>query len=251
MVWLLIPFLFSAAAAQAQPKAADVLRRVNETYAAAKQYQFAARVVERRAGVETTSSNEIAVDKRGRMWFKAVGSLAIAESGGREGETLITVADGKNVWVYLGQQKLFKKAMGIPESRNKDDDDEAMDNPRAFARKLMDTQFVRYAQIAMRSSNAKVVREESCSANGLTADCYVIDIPGESLDPDATATYTLWVDKQRYLVLRDDYRIVNKGKDTYANSIVYDVTKIGVEIPDKLFTFTPPPDAKEVDSFYR
>jgi outer membrane lipoprotein-sorting protein len=29
------------------------------------------------------------------------------------------------------------------------------------------------------------------------------------------------------------------------------VAEITVEIPDKLFTFTPPPDAKEVDSFYR
>jgi outer membrane lipoprotein-sorting protein len=251
MVWLLVPFLFFPAAAQAQPKAGDVLRRVKETYAAAKQYQFTGRVVERSAGVETTGSDEIAVDKRGRVWFKAVGSLAVAESGGREGETLIAVADGKDVWIYLEQQKLFKKAKGIPESRNKDDDDEAMDNPRAFARKLMDSQLVRYAQLARRSSNAKVVREESCSANGLTTDCYVIEIPAESLDPDVTATYTLWVDKRRYLVLRDDYRIVDKGKDTYANSIVYDVAEITVEIPDKLFTFTPPPDAKEVDSFYR
>jgi outer membrane lipoprotein-sorting protein len=251
MVWLLLTLLFLPAPTEAQPKAADLIRSVKETYAGAKQYRFAAHIVERGPGIETTGSDEIAVDKRGRVWFKATGSLAVAFSGGREEETLITVADGKNVWVYLEQQKLYKRVAGMPESRNHDLSDDAMDNPREFARKLIDGLFVRYAQLSSRASQAKIVREERCSTNGLTTDCYVIEIPAASSGPDVRAVYTLWVDKDRNLVLRDDFSITNKSSVTYSNSTLYDVAELNPQLPENLFTFTAPQGTKEVVSFYQ
>jgi outer membrane lipoprotein-sorting protein len=251
MRWLLITVLFFPATSFAQLTPTELLRRVKATYAGANQFQFATRVVERRAGVETTGSDEIAVDKRGRVWFKAVGSGAIVWSGGREESVLITVADGREVWVYLEQQKLYKKAEGNPDPRNADADDDSIDSPRSFARKVMDATFVRYATFAGMSSRAKIVRDENCSANGVRSECYVVEISGETLSPRVvTNVYTLWVDKQRFLVLRDDYKIADKA-GTYTNSIVYDVAKIGVEIPEKLFSFTPPQGVKEVSSFFR
>jgi hypothetical protein len=86
MRWVLITVLFFPATSHAQPTPTDLLRTVKETYAGANQYQFVTRLVERKSGVETTGSDETAVDKRGRVWFKAVGTAAIAWSGGREGE---------------------------------------------------------------------------------------------------------------------------------------------------------------------
>jgi outer membrane lipoprotein-sorting protein len=166
MRWVLITVLFFPATSHAQPTPTDLLRRVKETYAGANQYQFVTRLVERKSGVETTGSDEIAVDKRGRVWFKAVGTAAIAWSGGREGGILITVADGRQVWVYLEQQKLYKKAEGNPEPRNADPDDDSIDSPRSFARKVMDARLLRYAKFENMSSRAKIVRDESCSANG-------------------------------------------------------------------------------------
>jgi outer membrane lipoprotein-sorting protein len=252
MLWSLIALLFLPATSHAQMEPADLLRSVKEAYANAQQYQFSSRLVEKRSGVETTGSTEIAVDKNGRLWFKAVGSAAVAWSGGREGGTLISVADGRDVWVYLEQQKLYKKAPGSPEPRNSDPDDDSIDSPRAFSRKVMDTMFLRYANFEKMSSRAKIAREESCAANGARSECYVLEIDAETLSPQAvTGVYTLWVDEKRYLVLRDDFSVVDKTKGTYANSILYDVAKINMSVPEKLFSFAVPQGVREVASFFQ
>ena len=60
-----------------------------------------------------------------------------------------------------------------------------------------------------------------------------------------TGVYTLWVDEQRYLVLRDDFSLVDKGAGTYTSSILYDIARINDEIPERLFSFLPPQGASE------
>ena len=56
-----------------------------------------------------------------------------------------------------------------------------------------------------------------CTFNGARSECYVVGINSESLTPTVTGTYTLWVDKRPYLVLRDDYRVVDNGVVGYEN----------------------------------
>jgi len=252
MLWLLVAVMFFPATSYAQLTPTDLLKRVKETYAGANQYQFVTRLVERRNGVETTGSDEIAVDKRSRVSFKAVGSGAVAWSGGREEGVLITVADGRNVWVYLEQQNLYKKVEGTPDPRNTDSDDDSIDNPKSFARKVMDGKFLRYAKFESMSNRARIVREEGCTSNGVHSECYVLEINAETTSPQTvTGVYTLWVDKRRYLVLRDDFSLVDKVAGTYTNSILYDIARINVEIPERLFSFSPPQGAKEVSSFFQ
>jgi outer membrane lipoprotein-sorting protein len=80
----------------------------------------------------------------------------------------------------------------------------------------------------------------------------VLEINAETTSPQTvTGVYTLWVDKQRYLVLRDDFSLVDKVAGTYTNSILYDIARINVEIPERLFSFSPPQGAKEVSSFFQ
>ncbi len=93
---------------------------------------------------------------------------------------MITVADGRNVWVYLEQQELYKKVEGIPDARNAASGDDSIVNPKSYARKVMDARFVRYAALESMSNRAKAVREESCTANGARSECYVIEIKAET-----------------------------------------------------------------------
>ena len=102
MRWILL--FFRPPVARAQLSVEQILQKVKDFYAGAQQLQLASHVVERRHGIETSGSREIVVDRRGRLWFKAEGSLAAAESGGAEGTRLIVVADGRAIWVYLGIQ---------------------------------------------------------------------------------------------------------------------------------------------------
>src|SRR5262249_19614302 len=141
MVRLLAILSLLTTMAYAQLSVAEVLQRVNAVYAGAEQFQFISRIVERRQGMERTGGDEIVVD-RGRLWFKAEGSLAAAESGGAEGTALVVVADGRSVWVYLQGRQEYKRVDGIPDDRNSDSDDDGIGNPKAFARKLMDSRFV-------------------------------------------------------------------------------------------------------------
>jgi outer membrane lipoprotein-sorting protein len=102
------------------------------------------------------------------------------------------------------------------------------------------------------ASQAKLAREETCTTNGARSACYVLEINAKRLNPDvATGTYTLWVDKQQYLVARDELRQIADGRVVYANSILFDVAKVDEPIEDKLFSFVPGQGAKEVDSFFR
>ncbi|HLJ12876.1 MAG TPA: hypothetical protein VKV15_00145 [Bryobacteraceae bacterium] len=251
MLWLLVAVMCFPATSYAQLTPTDLLKRVKETYAGANQYQFVTRLVERRKGAETTGSDEIAVDKHGRVWFKAVGSAALAWSGGREAGVLISVADGRNVWVYLEQQKLYKRVEGALDPRDTDSEDDSIDNPKSFLRKVMDGRFLRYSRFASMSNRSKIVREESCTANGVRSECYVLEINAKTTSPQTvTGVYTLWIDKQRYLVLRDDFSLIDKVAGTYTNSIRYDIARINIEIPERLFSFTPPKGAKEVSSFF-
>lgn len=247
---VLATLLFVSTAARAQPSAEELLRRVKVVYAGAQKFHFLTHVIERTHGTETAGSAEIAVDKD-RVWFKAEGRAALWTSGGREETAIIVVSDGHAVWVYLKGLNQYKKAEGVPDPRNSDADDESIDNPRFFVRSLMDQEFLRCANLYRMSSRAKVKREEACTANGSPSTCYVIEIDGESLSPDVvTSVYTLWVEKQRYLVLRADFKEIDNGQVSYTNTIVWDVAQLNAPVAGKLFSFLPPQDAKEVESFF-
>lgn len=243
----LIPLLLVPTIAHAQLSAAEILQRVRALYAGAQQFQFVTRIIERRQGNEKTGSEEILVDRRGRLLFKAEGSLAVEESGGAEGTTLMVVADGRAVWVYLEGRQEYKRVVGVPDARDSDSEDHSVDNSTAFARKLMDSRLVRYATLQSVSDRAKLLREESCNSNGTRSACYVIEV---DLQERAAGTYTLWVDKRRFVVLRDDFRAVDNGGVVYENSIVLDVAKLNPPIPNGRFSFVPPKNAQQVDSFF-
>ncbi len=244
MAWLLIALMLFPAFAGAQPNAAELLREVKATYGGATRFRFSAHLVERRSGVETTGADEIAVSGQ-KLWFKAEGTSALQFSGGIDAGTLVVVANGGRIWVYAKKQNRYTEAEGPPDHRNADSEDDSVDNPRSFARKIMDSLFLRYAKFESLSQGARVAREEACGAND-SSMCYVVDIKQETLQPSVPGgVYTLWVETGRHLVLRDDFTA-----GAYTNSIRYDVAEVGVDVPEQFFTWVLPNGAKRVSSFF-
>ena len=97
-----------------------------------------------------------------------------------------------------------------------------------------------YRFVAADESDATLLREESIEIGNTKADCYVIQFkPPRS--PGFVSTW--WVDKRRFLVLRDDQE---GGPVPSLVGLKTVWTKMQVDgVPEDLFRFTPPPGAKE------
>lgn len=113
---------------------------------------------------------------------------------------------------------------------------------------------------------AKILRSEKVHVNGADADCWVVSLEYESSGSEVTAeaqaagfslsdfahSKTLWVDKNRYLVYREDSITkmsmpnTNTPTNMKQSSKVESFTVNDPVSPD-VFQFAPPPGAKEID----
>jgi hypothetical protein len=87
--------------------------------------------------------------------------------------------------------------------------------------------------------DARLVREESIEIGNTKADCYVIQFQSARIPRPVT---TWWIDKRRFLVLRDDQE--GGPAPLEGSRTIWTRTQVG-GVPDDLFLFTPPPGAKE------
>ncbi len=91
-----------------------------------------------------------------------------------------------------------------------------------------------------RSMTAKLLREEKIGQ----ANCYVIEVHDVFTPPEGELT---WVDKNRLVILRQQSSETSGGI-TETSTADYTTVKIDEPLPGSLFTFTPPPGAKQVDT---
>ncbi len=93
----------------------------------------------------------------------------------------------------------------------------------------------RYRRAADFIEGAKFLREEAIELAGTKVDCYVVAVPVQG----SASLYTWWVDKQRHRILREDDSV---------SSAVFTTIKLNEPLPDELFTFTPPPGARKLET---
>ncbi len=82
-------------------------------------------------------------------------------------------------------------------------------------------------------------------------DAYVVDLgptkcPSASGPEDTNGPRRIWVDKETFFVLKDLNRSLD-GRRVVSTRAVASV-RYNVDLPDDLFTFTPPPDATVIDT---
>ncbi len=220
-------WLLSAAAAQTQPDAAGILKKVGETYKAASQYELAARLYAGGNGAGPTGHMRFAFKAPNR--YRMEGAMPGMMAGAAGSNGAVAVHDGAALWFYLPESNQY---LSIPASELTEDapGDLGDARPEAMDRFIM----IRYRGAAEYAPGAKMVREEAVDFGGAKAQCYVVTFT----EKEGKTVYTWWIEKGRYRILREDHA---------GTSTVYTTIKLNEPLPDALFKFVPPAGARKVE----
>jgi outer membrane lipoprotein-sorting protein len=213
--------------AQTQPNVAEILQKVSETYKIASEYEFVIDVTahDPRTKKDLPGHTQFAFRSPNKYRMEMDGT---ASSGAISGSGLI-VDDGSNVWMYMGESNQYGVISADKLTADAPGDLGDL-NPKAMDQFMM----WRYRGATDFAGNAKSLREETIEFGGTRVGCYVVEV-----FPNATkAAYTWWIDKNRYLILRED---------DAGNSAVFKTIKLNEPLPDGLFQFVAPPGAQKIE----
>ena len=220
-ICLVVSSLFLQMAVAQSPNAAKVLQRVTETYLGATAWNF--------VGIVTATVDGAAVSRVVVSAGKGGGKLRseLSVPGSLDGSVIIVV-DGANVWAYSPKHNQYiKKAIS--------------EEPAGFLQYFKAPLFT-YLTDADEMKTARLLREETIEVDGVATTCFVIEVHRSR--PLAITTW--WIDKNRFLVLRDDQA---GGLDSAVRGsrTVWITATVNEPSPDGLFTFTPPLGARQVE----
>lgn len=244
---------------QAQPDAKELLKKVQAHYADIKTYHLEGQTV---------------MEMKGEGIFMHM-EMPFAFAMGKPGQKLMRLkifsvntvqfSDGQTEWVYMPSDKQYTK---------KPYDKDAMDGNVRF--NLENSEAMKLAMISEEQikelKNARIVREEVLTVGGQKISSHVIEaefgleaeeaarlakrLPADKMPSSMLMTF--WVDKERPVVLKSEFdgggtlaevfKIFGEGAD-FKMTTSMNVVKVNEVLPDSLFVFTPPADAKEVEKF--
>lgn len=229
--------------------ALDLLTRVAKQYAEAKSSYIESRE-------ERTFTNEFNHD-----WQEEI-LLAAEAPGGRyhfEGRAMtgspMRVCDGKTVWNYRRNEQRYT-AKPVGELPSKEQIVTTPDFPVVGAQRLR----TNMANLAKNLHSAEWLQDATLKINGRRVRCRLVRVRrSDQKRPSPTDSFdkTIWIDRDHETILKivehEQIRSLLPGGDgvpteeevitTFAN------TSLDGPIPDSLFNFVPPPDAKLVDEF--
>ena len=158
--------------------------------------------------------------------------------------SMLDVSDGETTWVYNSMTKQYAK---IP----------AAQGPAAVMAvmgiKLPDTSYIH--------TSYKTTGQETIDIDGQKYECWVVEMqisefsfasgPNDKVAPPKVtgAVMTSWIDKKLGIDVQFTFAMTMQmgGKDIEMNQkVVKKGLKIDQPLAEAMFTFTPPPDAKEV-----
>lgn len=243
-------------ATQAQPEAKELLRKVHANYANIKTYHFEGQSVVEMKGDGIFMRMEmpfaVAVGKNGqRLMRKKIFSV-----------NTFQVSDGQTEWVYMPADKQYTKK---PVEKGAASDDALFNLARVEAMKLATIADDQIKDL----KTARIVREEALDVGGQHINCYVIEAEFSFDSAEAATAKNLptketptsipmlfWVDKERSIILRSEFdgggalaelfKVFGEGA-VFKMSAMMSVAKVNETLPDSLFAFTPPTDAREVE----
>ena len=246
------------APAQEQPDAMGLLKNVELAYGAINTYssKVTSTITMDQSGAQGNVNMEtpmtVTADASGRFRIESKGMM------GMMGMTL--VYDGNAMWMYMEGANSYSKLPlneGSASVRAG-----AMGGGMSGGAIGLD-----YKNVTSGVKEAKILRSEKVHVNDADADCWVVSLTYEGPGAEASSAMksaglsmddfsrakTLWVDKSRNLVYRED----STTKMTLPNAHAPTTTKQSSKVesftvndpvsPD-VFTFTPPAGAKELDT---
>jgi len=263
LVFLAVVFASTSAFAQtiasspAAPDALSTLNQVAQKYGDAKSFHI-------EAAEENLSYNDLR-----RYWEKTIMSSTVAPDGryryeGRAGTGAgFIVSDGKTVWTYHANEKLYTERLasdGKPAvHRIVEMEDQAPQRAKYLLKGLAD--------MAKHLTGAQFLPEETLTIDGAQRGCIVIHYGPEDVKQDLPPEYqslagkeqgTFWIDKEHMTVVKRvrqaDAFIRGPGSSARIPmhdemTITFSVVELNIPVPDSTFVFTPSADAKLVDDF--
>ncbi len=224
----LIALFLAPAPAQTQPDIVEILKNISRAYRAASQYELQVDTTTNEKGTRAVTHAHLIFKAPNKYRMEvALPSTVIPDSDFRE---QVTIDDGSMVWIYLPKVNQYRsfRASELTDDAPGDLGDirpEAVDNFLMW----------RYRSATDFADTAKYLREESVEIAGVKVACYVVTVSPEK----RKLTYTWWVEKKAYHVVRGD---------DGGNSAVFTSIKFNEPIPDEVFKFEPPPGARKVET---
>ena len=218
--------MLSLAAASASAQSAqEVLAHVSEVYSHAKALRIVAKreeILTREARSTMAATVEYEIALRGAREY-----FARSKSAGQES---LAVSDGAHTWKALPAKKQWMQvaAAAVESDESETPDPRSQDLHSSLTRLLAG----RYIAIAKMAEDPQITGEEDVKIEGKKIRCYVLRARARGVD------YQLWIDQQRFVVLRDK----EKGKlDGMLADLDLKVSAIEMNpsLADSLFQFEP------------
>ncbi len=231
MVLCLLP-LFTHVSAQELPDGKTLLERERIALKSYASYQF----TEETTTQVTVMGNTVNVPMTMQVQAVSPNRLRMEVKTGNQVSSIM-VSDGETMWTYTPMLKQYSKTSGSEADLEK------------FGVTMM-------ADMAQLSANGTTTGSESLEVDGVPHDCWVVEsrVAKQSLGgmEIQDAVYTTWIDKQLGIAMQRTMSgkmqggPMPAGVETKTKSVKH-ALKFNEALPDSLFTFTPPPDAKETD----
>jgi uncharacterized caspase-like protein/outer membrane lipoprotein-sorting protein/peroxiredoxin len=147
----------------------------------------------------------------------------------------IVVSDGHYTWTYYGENNSASTSTA------------RYSNSYTKESVVTANTMISAADAVAKLPNLHISREDVIEVEGKKVPCYVVESSSQFTQggSQTTTKQTWWFDKTRKITLRQDMSI-NSGTLKSDNSKVTTIARIDEPLDDALFTFTPPPGAKEV-----
>lgn len=226
----------------------ELLKRVAQHYAVAKSYH-----------IEAVEERTVHGDFE-RSWQKTI--LTAAEAPGNrhhyEGHSSAgsasSIGDGKTVWTYHIEEHRYTEKPVAVESASQS---KVIDMPE-FALTQAEHLRERLGDQAKHLKSATRLPDASLTMNGREISCYVVRI--QTADMKRVSDYsfekTIWIDKIHENILRiaehaNSYMLSGAARIPMEEeeTTTYSMTELDEAVPDDLFTFVPPADAKLIQEF--
>jgi outer membrane lipoprotein-sorting protein len=230
------------ACGQPKPDAAEIVRKVAQTYAVTTQYHF---VLESHLKVFNLAGDPI--DDVSMECTIAMRGPDHARIEGAFGDMvpMQLIVTGDEYSLYLPKSNQFFRHKASPIRPAVGDREITDDNLAAYLMQLGQKILVGYEQLATAGDRTALLREEHVAVAGDSIDCFVVELKDY---PWENSTSTIWVDKKRHIILRDELISLNRAKETVTD--LFKFAKINEPLSDELFAFSPPAGAQEVHTIH-
>ncbi len=217
----------------------EILRKVSENYRAPQRFLISATLLDWYSGSEVSTTAIFAAELPDKLRLEGNGSAFGVPSLGTGSVSI--VLDGNVTWLYDSDSRLYFKIPRASPPGGKTGLDggtePSLDQPEQLVAYFSGALFLRYVDYF---ATGKVGATEKIPVHGKDVECYVVELQSRPGAP----TYTWWVDKQNFIIWREDLSKQVSGIQQRLSSSKFENVVLNSPLPKDTFVFVPPIGSK-------